>query len=234
MKTFESGLSFITILLLLTPVRGLVTKRRLCVEYKKENYLANGEYITTSHADTEQKCMIKCMRHDPCMAFNYHEVTKTCILMPELWCMSPSSLNNTRYLFVHLYPCKRQPVWFSVRPEERSWSWVTTDDPSNNADIIKLPGFNTRYVSRTLYHGYYLPGFWRGDGEGFRAVDPVTIQVTKCASGEFLAVSDTSFQWALYTAGDAVPDCAKWNADVYCEVSIFLFGWKWRGNFWIL
>ena len=74
--------------------------------------------------------------------------------------------------------------------------------------MLKLPGTNTRYVSRTLFHGYFLPGFWRGDGEGFRAVDPVTIQVTKCISGEFLALSDTSFRWVSYTAGDAVPDCA--------------------------
>ena len=208
MKIFGSGHSVITILLLLTPVRGLVTKMRLCVEYKKENYLAKGEYITTSHANTEHKCMIKCMRHYPCTAFNYHAVNKTCILMPELWCMSPSSLNDTRYLLVQLNPCKQQPVFTSIRPEERGWSWVTTDDPSNNADILKLPGFNNRDISRTLYHGYYLPGFWRGDGEGFRAVDPVIMQVTKCASGEFLALSDSSFQWASYTAGDAVPDCA--------------------------
>ena len=152
--------------------------------------------------------MIKCMRHDRCMAFNYHAVKKTCILMRKMLCMSPSPLNNTRYLFVHSYPCKGQPVWSSVRPEERSWSWVTTDDPRNNADIMKLPGVNNLYVSRTLYHGYYLPGFWRRDGEGFRSVDPVTMQVTKCAIGEFLALSDTSFQWVSYTAGDAVPDCA--------------------------
>ena len=126
--------------------------------------------------------------------------------MPKVGCMSSSSLNNTWHLFVHLYPCKRQPVWFSVRPEERGWFWVTTDNPRNNAALLKLPGTNTRYVSRTLFRGYYLPGWWRPDGEHFRAVDPVTSKATKCTSGEFLALS--SFSWISYTAGDPVPDCA--------------------------
>ena len=242
MKILGSGHSVITILLLLTPVRGLVTKMRLCVEYKKENHLAKGEYITTSHANTEHKCMIKCMRHYPCMAFNNHAVNKTCILMPELWCMSPSSLNDTRYLLVQLNPCKQQPVFISIRPEERGWSWVTTDDPSNNADILKLPGFNNRDISRTLYHGYYLPGFWRGDGEGFRAVDPVTMsrshEVCKrriLGSLRFFFSVGLVYCWrrgtGLCPACDSTP---KWNADVYCEVSICLWEWKQGTNFRIL
>ena len=214
---------------------GLGNKKAPVCRIQERNYLAKGKYITTSHTDTEQKCMIKCMRHDRCMAFNYHAVKKTCILMRKMLCMSPSPLNNTRYLFVHLYPCKGQPVWSSVRPEERSWSWVTTDDPRNNADIMKLPGVNNLYVSRTLYHGYYLPGFWRRDGEGFRSVDPVTMQVMPSEnfwlspillfSGSRILL-ETQYRIApcLWLDSQMECRCILWSIDIFGQVEILKRG----------
>ena len=186
MKVFECTPWVITLFLLQNPGNCLTTKRRLCVEYKKENYLEKSKHITTAHADTAGKCLASCVRRYPCMAFNYHIINKTCILMRKVNCMAPSSLNNPGYLFVHLQACKSQPVWFSVRPADRGWHWVTTDDPANNTDIINVPdGTTNRYVSRTLYRGYYLPSWWQGDKGAFRAVDP-TISKVKCPYGEFL------------------------------------------------
>ena len=209
MKVFECTPWVITLFLLQNPGNCLTTKRRLCVEYKKENYLEKSKHITTAHADTAGKCLASCVRRYPCMAFNYHIINKTCILMRKVNCMAPSSLNNPGYLFVHLQACKSQPVWFSVRPTDRGWHWVTTDDPANNTDIINVPdGTTNRYISRTLYRGYYLPGWWQGDKGAFRAVDP-TISKVKCPYGEFLTFSDSSSNlWIPYTTGDSLPDCA--------------------------
>ena len=209
MKFYEGTSWIITLFLLHNLGNCLTTKRRLCVEYKKENYLAKSEHITTVHADTEGKCIASCVRRHPCMAFNYHIINKTCILMPEVKCMTPSSLNNPGYLFVHLQACKLQPVWFSVRPADHGWHWVTTDDPGKNVDIINVPGTIKSYVSRTLYRGYYLPGWCFSDKNTFRAVDPTIPKMTRCPYGEFLAFSDSSsYQWIPYTAGDPLPDCA--------------------------
>ena len=160
MKISDFKSWILMIFLLLSPVSTSVTKRRLCIEYKKENYLAKNEYITTLHADSEHRCMVNCVRRSSCMAFNYNAEEKTCILMQEAGCMSP--LTSTSYLFVHLHPCNMQPVWYSVRPADRNWYWVTADDPNSNADVIKaLEGSSTRYyLSRTLFQGYYLPGLY--------------------------------------------------------------------------
>ena len=209
MKVSECTFWIITLFLLQNAGDCLTTKRRLCVEYKKENYLDKSEYITTVHADTEGKCMASCVRRYPCMAFNYHIINKTCILMRRVNCMAPSSLNNPGYLFVHLQACKLQSVWFSVRPADRGWHWVTTDDPGKNADIINVPGSFDRYVSRTLYRGHYLPGWWQDDKSTFRTVEPATTKATKCPYGEFLAYSNSSYYVCIpYTIGDWLPDCA--------------------------
>ena len=155
--------------------------------------------------------MTSCVRHDPCMAFNHHVLNKTCILLPDVKCMEPRSFNDSSYLFVQLEACRQQPSWLSVRPLDHSWKWISTEDPSNNADIIWLQSVFTRYVSRTLYRGQYLPGWWSTKGRGFlfRAVDPATQQVTKCPHGEFLAFSDSSsYTWTPYATGDPLPSCA--------------------------
>ena len=148
--------SWVLLFCLLNPAHFLLTKRRLCVEYKKEHYLINTTYIATLHTETENNCMTSCVRHDPCMAFNYHLVQKKCILMPQVQCMAPNSFNSSWYLFVHLQSCKRQQVWFSVRPADGNWHWITTDDPSNNTDILHVDG--VRYVSSILYRGNRVGG----------------------------------------------------------------------------
>ena len=155
-------------------------------------------------------CMTSCVRRDPCMAFNYHVLNKTCMLMPEVKCMDPSLRNNSWYLFVHLQTCRQEPIWLSVRPVDQNWYWVITTDPSKNADIIHFLARITRYVSRTLYRGHYLPGWWSTRGKfRFRAVDPATQQVIRCTHGEFLVFSDaSSCLWIPYTTEDPLPSCA--------------------------
>ena len=210
MKIQECASWVFTIFLLLNPVRSLTTKRRLCVEYKKYKYLSNTNQITTLSAESEERCLVSCVRRYPCVAFNYHSISKTCILLPEVTCMTPSSHYDNWNLFVHLHPCKQRPVWISLRPAERSWHWVTIDDPSNTSDVVKLPNSPDRYVSRTLYQGYYLPGWWPGaSNKPFRAVYPAPPKVTMCPFGELLAFADSSFYWwTSYTAGDVLPECA--------------------------
>ena len=209
MKCHNCASWVFTLYLLLCPGSCPITKRRLCIEYKKENYLAQSRYIAKLHAETENNCMVSCVRRYRCLAFNYHVMNKTCILMSQVKCMAPSSLNNSWYLFVHLHSCQLQPVWFSVRPVYRNWKWIISKHPENDADTVKITGSYTRYVSRTLYHGYYLPCWWMADGQKFRAVDPVTLKHRKCKYGEFLAFPHPySYRWIPYTAGKALPNCA--------------------------
>ena len=205
MKIAECS-SWCVILLLLKTANCTVTKRHLCVQFKKENYFVQVQHIENLHADTEHKCMVNCVRRYPCMAFNYHVLNKTCILMPELGCMTPIPPFSSRYLLVHLQPCKLQPPWRSVPPPESIWHWVITDDPNNNTHTVMVQHY---FVSRTLYQGYYLLGWWFSDGWDFRAVEPVTYQVTYCTHGEFLTFSDpSSYEWIPYNAGDMLPNDA--------------------------
>ena len=208
MKAYQGISWIIASFLLQDPGDCSTTKRRLCVEYKKENYLEKHEHITKLHADTAAKCMASCVRRYPCMAFNYHIMNKTCILMPEVKCMTPNSLNDSGYLFVHLQPCQLQPVWFSVLPANHAWYWVTTDDLGKHPDIINVAHSTTRYVSRTLYRGYYLIGWRRYENTIFKTIDPATPKV-KCPYGELLAFSDSSsYRWIPYIPGNSLPDRA--------------------------
>ena len=162
-------------------------------------------------AETEHRCMIKCVRHHPCMAFNYHAINKTCVLLPEVECIPPSPDNGSGYVyvFVHLTACKFQSVYTSVRPADRNWYWSISDNPIDNTDVILLPGTTTRYVGTMLYRDYSLPGWWRPDGQGFRAIDPVTTQAVTCPHGALLAFPNSSlYRWNPYVPGDPQPNCA--------------------------
>ena len=64
----------------------LTTKRRLCLEFRKENDFI-GEHLELKRTETENQCMISCAFYHSCMAFNYHVVNQTCILLPEVECM---------------------------------------------------------------------------------------------------------------------------------------------------
>ena len=166
-------------------------------------------YIKESYAENESKCMASCVRLEGCWAFNYHVTNKTCILMQKVDCMATSSPNSSGYLFVHLQSCMMQPVQFSVRPADLGWHWITVDDASKvNGYIPEMPSDTARYVSRILYRGCYLIGWWslKGRGSLFRAVDPVTRQMIRCPIGEFLVFpNNSSYVWAPYTPGEPLP-----------------------------
>ena len=131
--------------------------------------------------------------------------------MPEVQCMTPTSPNNTGYvLLVQLTTWQLLPVLSSIRPGDGIWYWVNTDNPSNHDGIIKIPGNRPRYVSRTLYHGYYLPG-WALSSQSirFRAVDYANSKSTNCLYGELLAFHNSSeYVWISYRSGHPLPDCA--------------------------
>ena len=156
--------------------------------------------------------MTSCVWQKLCRAFNYHEINKTCILMPKMNCMATDSPYHPGYLFVHLQLCKLQPAVFSVRPTDLGWHWVTTDDASNiNGYIPELPSAAARYFSRILHRGNYLLGWWGlvGSGPRFLAVNPVTRKIAKCTVGEFLVFPDnSSYVWVTNTPGDSLPDLA--------------------------
>ena len=88
----------ITLLLLQNPGNCSITKGHLCIEYKKKNYLAKSRHITELYAKNGNEFIVRCVRPNPCMVFNYHLINKKCILMPRLKCMARSYFNNTWYL----------------------------------------------------------------------------------------------------------------------------------------
>ena len=188
--------------------------------YEKETslyWIQKGKLLCERSVHHKRICWDRKQMHDQLRAASslygfqlIHVKNKTCILMPAVKCMASTSPNSSWYLFVHLQFCRQLPVWFSVRPADRGWYWIPTDDPSNDTVLVELnSAISIRYVSRTLYRGYYLPGWWRTKDNVFRYADPVTQDVAWCRYGELLAFSNYFlYWWTSYIAGDSLPKCA--------------------------
>ena len=116
----------------------------------------------------------------------------------------------------------------SCRPANRTWHWVTTDDLGNHPDIINVPDSAFRYVSRTLYRGYYLIG-WRCCGNTvFKTTEPATPKV-KCLIWSvvdflrfFFLSMDPLYCWKLVARSrSASVSTTEWNLALCCGLSFY-------------
>ena len=192
-------------------VDAVARKRRLCTDYEIQHYQSTDEPLQNyTHIGTRSLCMVQCVRHSDCWAFNYHPDSATCTLLPAAGCMTLESQNG--YLYVHLSDCNMVTVKEIHRPPDGGWHWARTNSPASRNDLIQLPGQKIRYVSRVYYDGLYLLGWYQPTSDTpFRAVSPEDNEAVNCPpeTGEFLAFNNTSdYRWQSYVAGDRLPNNA--------------------------
>ena len=98
----------------------------------------------------------------------------------------------------------------ACRPPTENWRWVSSG--SNLSDAVTILHWGVvGYVSRVFDRGIYLPGWWKPDNFGFRAIRPYRRSVG-CGGndkpGEFLILPTGGYQWSSFSAGDKLPSDA--------------------------
>ena len=205
------GLTILLFFYQIIRANAVARKRRLCVDYEIQHYKSTDEPLQNyTYIRTRSLCMVQCVRHSDCWAFNHHPDSATCILLPAAGCMTLDGQHG--YLYIHLSDCHMLPVKEIHRHSDGGWRWVRTNSPASRNDLIKLPGQTIRYVSRVYHDGLYLPGWYHPAADTpFRAVSIEDNQVVKCPpeSGEFLAFNNTwDYRWQSFLAGDRLPNNA--------------------------
>ena len=187
-----------------------VKKARRCVEYDILNYRRHDLVLQQHVPLSRDHCMFKCARHPSCAAINVRINGTGCELL-----QASSTCQVTNYVegwvLISLSECDGVPPWLTTSPADSGWQWITADDPFSEEGLVYMVDrYAHRFVSRVLYRGLYLPGWWRNDGEGFRSIDPFTNTMVKCVSnGQFISFTGaTNYTWVDFTSGDDVPDSA--------------------------
>ena len=102
-----------------------ISKRCLCLSYRTASTWGDYTILHSTVAHREHWCMIKCIHHPHCWAFNFL-YDGTCELLPTLGdCEEPRSQPNST--FVHLSTCKgRTPVELPPRnwTENTCLTWI--------------------------------------------------------------------------------------------------------------
>ena len=204
------GTTWILVLWWARPCDCTVEKYKRCVEYKIPNYQRD-DLILEQHASLSlDHCLFQCSRHPPCAATNVHINGTGCeLLQASSTCEDTNHVQG--WVFVSFSECYGAPPWLTIRPADSGWQWITADDPISQEGLVYMVDWRAhRFVSRVLYRGLYLPGWWKNDVGRFRTIDPLTNTVIKCAShGEFLSFTGaTNYTWANFTSGDEVPHSA--------------------------
>ena len=112
--------------------------------------------------------------------------------------------------YIELNICGQYPPRRAFLPPTYNWRWVSTGSNLSDALTMKRWGV-VRYVSRVFERGIYLPGWWKPDQIGFRAIRPYRDSVL-CGGddkpGEFLILPTGGYQWSSFSVGDTVPSDA--------------------------
>lgn len=185
-------------------VAGGVTKQRFCIQFAMDSGRADYDIISTRSGLTKQACMIECVRHVDCMAFNYGHSGGLCEFFPAISaCQEPGEAKG--FVFFHLGQCEMNftPCWGSPR---LSSQWEAL---GRSPDTSRLVAMGTRYVSMLFHKGLYLPGWFQSGEELHHIVTPGNYTMATCPDGYFLTFPTPSdYAWIKYTAGDVIPDGA--------------------------
>ena len=128
-----------------------MSKRRLCLSYQMEATRGDYTILHSTVVRGEHWCMIKCIRHPHCWAFNFL-YDGTCELLPTRGdCKEPRSQPNST--FVHLSKCDGEtPVELSPRnwTANACLTWLP-----HNKDLPCPPGVlksSSRHYCLSLAH----------------------------------------------------------------------------------
>ena len=181
-----------------------IMKRRLCLSYRMESSLGDYNALHKTAAPGEHWCMMKCIRHPDCWAFNFFQ-DDTCELLSGLDCGELRPQPNST--FVHLSTCEGEsPVNLSPKnwAEHKCLMWTPHNkDLPCPPDVLR--GTDGKYcVSLAPWKGLYMPGWFRTPN-GYRFV--TESQTTKrCPAGYVVkSAVGCTMVWQNYTVGDPVP-----------------------------
>ena len=213
-----------------------VKKARRCVEYEILNYRRHELFLQQHVSLSRDHCMFKCARHPSCAAINVRINGTGCELL-----QTASTCQVTNYVqgwvLISFPICDGVPPWLTIRPADSGWQWITADDPFNEEGLIyTIDWVAHRFVSRVLYRGLYLPGWWRNDAERFRTIDPFTNTMVKCVSnGQFISFTGaTNYTWVDFTSGDDVPDSAIIGGFGYDATPLYVVQKEFPGSILII
>ena len=182
-----------------------ISKRRLCLSYRRESTRGDYTILHSTVVRGEHWCMIKCIRHPHCWAFNFL-YDGTCELLPTLGaCKEPRSQPNST--LVHLSKCDGEtPVELSPRnwTENDCLTWIPhIKDLPCPPGVLKSSSRNY-CLSLIPWNGLYMPG-WFQSPLGFRLVTE-NQQTQRCPDGYLLiSAVGCTFAWQHYTVGDPLP-----------------------------
>ena len=203
-------LTFARYLLLLRCISADTTvKRRLCVDAVVVDYRSEARVLDTHFMVTQSRCFLLCMRLADCQAFQFQHDGGRCELLPApKYCLPQNITPGMTY--TELNTCGQYPPRSACRPPTENWRWVSSG--SNLSDAVTILHWGVvGYVSRVFDRGIYLPGWWKPDNFGFRAIRPYRWSVG-CGGndkpGEFLILPTGGYQWSSFSAGDKLPSDA--------------------------
>ena len=200
MKTF---ISIITTWMYVTSVMSIISKRRLCLSYRMESSRGDHSIFHKSVAPGEHWCMMKCIRHPNCWAFNYFQ-NGTCDLLPVLGdCDEPHSQAGS--IFGHLSTCKGEMPMDLTRNWTLdaclTWTSHNKDLPCPEGVLMATDG--KFCLSLAPYHGLYIPGWFKSPS--FRLIGE-NQKTMKCPAGYVVEIAaGCNATWQSYTVGDPVP-----------------------------
>ena len=203
-------MEFVTLALYLLLVRCICAntsvKRRMCVDAVVDNYHSDAPVLDTYYMVTQNQCFMQCMRLTECQAFQFRHHDGWCELLPiPEYCLPQNTTQGTTY--IELNTCGQYPPRRAFLPPTDNWRWVSPT--SDLSDALTMVHWGVvRYVSRVFDRGLYLPGWWKPDSYGFRAVRPYRDFVGCDGNdkpGELLSLTVGGYEWSPFTVGDAVP-----------------------------
>ena len=197
------------VLLLRYICADMTAKRRLGVDAVVDDYHSEASVLDTHFMVTQSRCLILCMRLTDCHAFQFQHDGGRCELLPvPERCLPQNIMHGMTY--IELNTCGQYPPRRAFQPPTYNWRWVSTG--SNLSDALTMENWGVvSYVSRVFDRGIYLPGWWKPDPSGFRAIRPYRGSA-RCGGDdkprEFLILPTGGYQWSSFSIGDTVPSDA--------------------------
>ena len=180
-------------------------KRRLCLSYRLGSSRADYGILDTTVASDEHRCMMNCVRHPDCWAFNFIN-NGTCELLPTLG-ECEETLTQTESVFIHLSTCDGE------NPQElmpRNWTtdeclmWIPHSIGSPCPPGVLKSSTNNNCFSLTPNYNLYMPG-WFAPDLGFRFVTEDQ-RTKRCPEGYVVKVAPgCTVTWQGYSVGDPIP-----------------------------
>ena len=200
-----------------TPIGyAILMKRKMCVEYQIRNSRWNETILRVFYGKSEGECLLQCVSHPECVAYNTGHANGTCELvsLPLGNCVETKETEG--FKFVSLSDCNGKVPWNVGR---RNW---TSDAPCLTWHLHYSYNFrgggcpdgtlkdprSWSCASLLPQRGLYLPG-WCAAQHSYRVVTEQHQRALCPGAGYILKVAPgCPTTWLSYTVGDPLPSGA--------------------------